>query len=122
MGKEVGQTEEGSRLHLGWSITTSSPFRDRGHVGQPPQQPKGGFPSPQGNSGPVAPYLVTGVECSEEHEGAGAGHVQGAVLGVEQLRAQEPDGDMVAVGLAQPCSTHSHTHTQPALSSDTRAQ
>lgn len=91
MGNEAGQTEEGSRLHLGWFITTTSPFRDTGHVRQPPgytgtpQQPKRGFPSPQGNSGPVGPYLVTGVECSEEHEGAGAGHVEGAVLAVQEL-------------------------------------
>lgn len=33
----------------------------------------------------MAAYLVAGVERGEEHEGAGAGHVEGAVLGVQEL-------------------------------------
>lgn len=40
----------------------------------------------------MASYLVAGVERGEEHEGAGAGHVERAVLRVQQLRPQEPAG------------------------------
>lgn len=59
-----------------------------------------------GEGGPVASYLVAGVEGCQEHQGAGAGHVEVAVLHVEQLRAQEPAGaDTVLEGGTRPNCT-----------------
>lgn len=111
----------------GWGATCRTATRTRwsppGALQQlftSPQQPKGvGCPCPQGKGGPVASYLVTGVERGEEHEGTGAGHVERAVLRVQELRPQEPAGGHSRLGwgesrLVQHCGSQYQTQQHPA--------
>jgi len=68
-----------------------SPWRDP-HGSELPAPAATGVPGPQREGGPAGSYPVAGVERGEEHERAGAGHVERAVPRAQELRPQEPAG------------------------------